>query len=433
MAKKKRNKAKVTGIKKDFSRTDQERSYIIAKKLLRLFDLDPELLNVFTKKQKQKLFSYGYETPSIKAEKENTVPRRFMKEIHAEMFKYMKTSFCGNPENQLTYMDLATHGFSFFMLIRIIHRSGSYAGTPQEETVRLIADCFETKDKLMVEGMEDIFANMYWLTRGYSQVNFRLYGYHYTWEDSDLVVQGISRMKLKIYVTAQNCESKMFSHNNIERKAFRMIVTTYGMTNPSSEKLSWAVVEKNKIFPNARKDEVLNIYIQSHALHRFKERMDMLTPPSRNFFMQYALTNGQHVVKTEKHTFLSLTLKDNASIGYFTFFVQGEDIVINTFIPLESANTPEGKKLYEMLHLSKEEIVYLGMDKLSFLYSIDFEQIPVLKQALIDSDIWKSKLAIDREEITEEAVIDINRTRFVKSFFDKREQHLADIKEIVDE
>ena len=82
MAKKKRNKAKVTGIKKDFSRTDQERSYIIAKKLLRLFDLDPELLNVFTKKQKQKLFSYGYETPSIKAEKENTVPRRFMKEIH---------------------------------------------------------------------------------------------------------------------------------------------------------------------------------------------------------------------------------------------------------------------------------------------------------------------------------------------------------------
>jgi len=220
----------------------------------------------------------------------------------------------------------------------------------------------------------------------------------------------------------------MFTHNNIERKAFRMLLTTYGSVKPS-----WATVPKDMIFPNAHKDEVLNIYIQSHALHRFKDRMDMITPPNRNFFMQYALSYGQNIVKTEKHTFLALTLKENSSIGYFAFFVQGSDLVINTFIPIENVNTPEGKKLHEALHLSKEEMAYLGMDKLSFLYSIDFEQIPILKQALIDSGIWKSKLSIDKEEITFEGVIDENKTRFVKNFFEKREQYLAEIVEIIDD
>jgi len=431
MAKKKHNKTKATVVKKEFSRTEQEHTYIVAKKMLRHFGMDPDLLNVFTKRQKQILFSYGGESPIIKAEKENTVPRQFMKEIHTEMFRRMKSYFWGNPENQLTYMDFASYGFTFYTLIRMWYESGDFAGTPQEETIRLIAESLKTEENLMVlaNGVEDLLAEMYFLTRSYSQVNFRLYGYHFTWDNSHLKTQGVFRMKLRIYVTVQNCESKKFTHNNIERKAFRMILTSYGLVKPS-----WATIQKDKIFPDANKDEVLNIYIQSHALHRFKERMDQLTPQNRNFFMQYALSNGQHIVKNGKQTFLALMLKDDASIGYFTFFIQGEDLVISTFISIENIKTPEGKKLNEILHLSKEEMVYLGMDKLSFLYSVDFEQIPILKQALLDSGIWKSKLSIDNEkDLTQEIVIDQNKTRFVKNFFDKRKQHLVDIEEIEDE
>jgi len=430
MAKKKRNKPKVTVVKKEASRSEQEHTYIVAKKMLRHFDMDPDMLNGFTKRQKQLLFSFGCEMPSFKAEKENTVPRKFIKEIHTEMFKRMKTNFWGNPENKLTYMELATYGYLFYLLVCVEDVKDIFAGTPQEETIKLISDSFnaEKNIKELENGIDEIFGEMYFLTRGYSQVNFRLYGYHYKWENTDLTSQSHSRMKLKTFITAQNCESKMFMHNNIERKAFRMILTSFGFIQPS-----WAIIRKEKIFPSANKYEILNIYIQSHALHRFKERMDQITPPNRNFFMQYALTNGQHVVKTEKQSFLALTLKDDSSIGYFTFFIQGEDLVITTFISIENTKTPEGKKLYEILHLSKEEMAYLGMDKLSFLYTVDFEQIPILKQALIDSGIWKSKLSIDKEEITHEAIIDQNKTRFVKSFFEKREQHRADIQEIEDE
>jgi hypothetical protein len=77
--------------------------------------------------------------------------------------------------------------------------------------------------------------------------------------------------------------------------------------------------------------------------------------------------------------------------------------------------------------MTKEEIIYLGMDKLSFYITVDFEQIPILKQALVDSNIWATKLVLDEQfldgkEITEEHKLKVqNKTNFVKNFFDKRE------------
>ena len=425
VAKKKRDKTKVTNTKKSFSRTEQERGHIVAKKLLRHFDLDTELLNVFTKKQKQLLFSYTLETPSVKAEKDYTVPRPFMRMIHTELFRFMNTSFWGDPENQLSYMELATHGLAFFTVIMLRLKDGSYAtGTPQEKAARLIADGFKTA-RFQEDAFKDVYIFLYSQIRGYSQVNFRLYGFHQEWESYKL--QGFTRSRLNVYINAQICESKLFTHNNVERKAFRLL-----FPSDTNNKLVWATVSKNKIFPGVREDEELNIYIQSHALHRFKERMNMIEPKPRNLIIQHVLGERQHIVKTGKHTFISCTLNDNFTLGYFTFFVQGRDIVINTFIPLENVNTPEGKKLYELLHLSKEEMAYLGMDKLSFFFRIDFEQIPMLKQALIDSDIWKSKVAVSNiimKNENHEEFIDRNQTQFVKSFFEKRELHLAEIVE----
>ena len=50
------------------------------------------------------------------------------------------------------------------------------------------------------------------------------------------------------------------------------------------------------------------------------------------------------------------------------------------------------------------------MDKISFLLKIDFEKIPVLKQALIDSGIWEVKLMLERlsteDKLEEEIQID---------------------------
>jgi len=424
MAKKKRKNIKVTKPPKEISRTQQERCYMIAKKMLPVFDLDPNLLDVFTKKQKQLLFGLIFEFPSVKAEKENTVPRRFVEKIREEMFQFMRNNYYGNTEHGISYMDFTIYGYAFYTLLTNHVDDGSFAGTPQEETAKLICETIEKSEMFNNEGYSDLQNFMIYQTRSYSQVNFRLYGFNSTWEEvrTKITVDGYTTMQMRIQLTVQNCEIKMFKYKDIERKAFRLIYTADG-----DEKARGAVIKKGKIYPNTKEDENLSIYIQSHALNRYKQRVDVLEPKERNYHIQKVLITEQKVVNFMKQFFLACTL-DDAIIGYFTFFIIDNDMVVNTFLPITSENTPEGKKLHEILPLTNEDIVYLGMDKLAFYAMIDFEQIPTLKQALINSDIWKTKRAVDNANQKKGKIkIDMNKTLFVKKFIEKHEQHRAEM------
>ena len=424
MAKKKRKNITRPKPPKEISRTQQERNFLFVKKMMPLFDLEPDMLDVFTKKQKQLLFGLIFEFPSVKAEKENTVPRRFVEKIREEMLQFMRKNYFGNPEYKITFMDFTIYGFAFFNLLNTRVEDGAFIGLPQEETAKKICDTIEKSELFNNDGYSSLQNFMIYQTRSYSQVNFRLYGFNFAWESvpTKITVDGFTTMQMRIQLTVHNCETKMFKYNNIDRKAFRLIYTADG-----EEKTRGAVINKDKIYPNAKKDEKLNIYIQSHALNRYKQRVDILDPKDRNYHIQHVLITEQKAVRYEKQQFLACIL-DGAIIGYFTYFVREADLVVNTFLPIVSENTPEGEKFRDLLLLSKEDILYLGMDKLSFYATIDFEQIPSLKQALIDADIWKTKIAVDNEiKKNGDIIIDENKTLFVKKFIDKHEQYRAEI------
>ena len=424
MAKKRRKYIKPTPPRKNVSRTDSDRCYHVAKKLLRHFELEPELIDVFSKKQKQKLLKNYFEPSIVKPDKPKTVPRQHVKSIHNDMYQFMKTNFFGNPENNLTYMELTVYGFSFIVNLSNMHvRDAAFIpGSPQEEAARRICEKFNNnKEKFIYEiAFKDISHQIWYLTRSYSRVNFRIYGFII---DCDHIPQSCgccTNMKITIRLTAQECEAKRFIYNNIERKAFRALIPDGGVYSSA-----YATVRRNQIFPKSKKDDLLNIYIQSHVLHRFKERLDVFDPYTQNLLIQYSFAGGLGLVSSGKQVLFSCPIDDDKPVGYFTFFVQENDVVINTFLPLTSVDTPEGKKLHELLSLSKEEIIYLGMDKLSFLLDVDFEQVPILKQALIDANIWETKVILDSKVIHDEEKEDENKikiqnkTVFIKTFFDK--------------
>ena len=383
-------------------------------------------MDVFTKRQKENLFLVCYESPIVKPDKENTVPRRYIKTIHADLYQYMKTHFWGNPENQITYMELAIYGFSFLFNVSYMNNNNKFTpGTPQEEAARRIGEKFD-RYEIYETAFKDVLQHIWFRTRSYSKVNFRFYGFKYNWEN----VPGSIDLKITIRITAQDSETKKFTINNVERKAFRILVPANGIYG-STEAFVW----RKRIFNNAKDGDRLNIYIQSHVLHRIKERLDTFDPSVMNILIQFAFYEGLQVVKNGNQTLFSCMLQYNRPIGYFAFTVQGDDIVINTFIPLVSEFTPEGKKLHELLSISREEIIFLGMDKISFFAKVDFEQIPVLKQALIDSDIWQTKLGLDgiydgrTASEKSNTLIDEQKTMFVKNFFDKHEIQLAELME----
>jgi hypothetical protein len=68
--------------------------------------------------------------------------------------------------------------------------------------------------------------------------------------------------------------------------------------------------------------------------------------------------------------------------------VVDDKIILLTFLPLSSPDVPEGKCLHKVLDMTKEDLKYLNMDKLSFYRVTDFDTIPQLKAALIEAGIW---------------------------------------------
>ena len=129
---KKKNFRQVKPAPKKKSRSDMEQCYLVSRKILHHFELDPKLLDVFTKKQKERLGKIYYITPTIDPEKARTVPRQYIKKINSDAYKYMKNNYWGNPENKLTYFELATAGLSFLSTIQGMFKEDNLfePGTP---------------------------------------------------------------------------------------------------------------------------------------------------------------------------------------------------------------------------------------------------------------------------------------------------------------
>jgi hypothetical protein len=106
-------------------------------------------------------------------------------------------------------------------------------------------------------------------------------------------------------------------------------------------------------------------------------------------------------------------------LGYFTFVIQGTKLIVLTLLPLVSEDTPAGSYLATHLGLQTIDTLFLGMDKLSFFLTVDFEQIPVLKAALVSTGIWPLvEYAARHPELG--YVIDQKKTQMVKKFFERK-------------
>ena len=402
---------------------EMQQVYLVAKKLLRHFELDPKLLDVFTKKQKEKLYHIYYLTPIIKPQKERTVPRQYIRNINNDAYNYIKTTFWGKPENELTYFELYTSGMSFLSTIQGMHKQDNIfePGTLQYEAASRICEKFD-RDELLNDSIKEISDHIFYLSRRYSRVNYRMYGH--TVECDKLPSRSCNcghcfEYRISYRITVQECETKAFSINNTWRKAFRMFEPDDGLYLPQP-----LTVKQTAIFPNEKEGKVFNMYVQSHVFHRFKERLDIFSPTNHNLLFQYTFTRHLKLVQYDNRDLFACLIADDCPVGYFTFVIRGDDMIINTFLPLMGDNTPEGKKLHKLLSLSKDEISYLGMDKLSFFYRIDFDQIPKLKQALIDSNIWQVKLELDTLEKDEsfdddKTAVSVDKTLFVKNYIEK--------------
>jgi hypothetical protein len=228
-----------------------------------------------------------------------------------------------------------------------------------------------------------------------------------------------------VRITTHESQPLRFRYRNRERTAFRVALGQY-----TDLPYRGGVIPMSKIFPGIEHDRMLNIYIQSHAIHRFKERINTLYPIMRNQFFVLSLIIVQRMVRDPNGMQLIACIMPTETgeriIGYFAFTINGDNLLVLTLLPLLSRSVPEGRVLYDRLHLSVEDLKYLGMDKLSFFYDVDIEQIPVLKQILYDELHLDYIRTLHNSFRPNNDSFNEKKTLFVKNFFQKLEERLPE-------
>jgi hypothetical protein len=129
--------------------------------------------------------------------------------------------------------------------------------------------------------------------------------------------------------------------------------------------ISWATIKAAEFkIQGSFSDMPLNVYIQSHALLRLKERLDRVAETITHFCLFESLIN-LHIIRMEDGATLVEYRLYNIKVGYLVVDLVEGQVVIRTFLFLTNSGTPEGEKLKQMLGLQMLERKYLEIDKLS--------------------------------------------------------------------
>lgn len=174
------------------------------------------------------------------------------------------------------------------------------------------------------------------------------------------------------HINAVPAEQKRFKVNGSTRPAYRVgSFSNLAITGWSSIKRS--VFEK----PTQFNQISIPVYIQSHALHRFEERLDTLTMSRIEYSIHESIMNPKVVCFKGRYLvpFFYLGVK----LGYLVSDIVDNSLLIRTFLLLTNNNTPEGERLKELSGLSKIDMKYWDIDRLSTFQQTDICENEELK------------------------------------------------------
>jgi hypothetical protein len=124
-------------------------------------------------------------------------------------------------------------------------------------------------------------------------------------------------------------------------------------------------------------EKELEVYIQSHALKRFRERLDVLNSDAIN----YLLWENTHTIeKIEVYRgFLLHPIKlFDIKIGYLVGKIVDDKLLFSTFLFITHSCCPEGDQLKKNTGLGKQDISYWHIDRLSTFINLKEENYPQL-------------------------------------------------------
>jgi hypothetical protein len=130
------------------------------------------------------------------------------------------------------------------------------------------------------------------------------------------------------------------------------------------------------------------VYIQFHALHRLRERLDCHSIPATHVNIYLSMTKP-NVRPLDERTYLIEYSIFGHKIGYFRAVVVKHAILLQTFLLVTQNGTPEGKKLQEIAGVTKQDKTFLALDRLSSFMTPEFAATPALQSLFEEAGCTK--------------------------------------------
>ena len=179
------------------------------------------------------------------------------------------------------------------------------------------------------------------------------------------IVRPILACTLKLYRVPAQHRNIMIDGKN--RPAYRV-----GWAYPKAGVI-WASItaqELGKKHPFAQLP--MEVYIQSHAIIRMRERLDTFHPFHLNTLLCSVSVGEKEVVPLSSGRVLVACYEQKVKLGYFlTEIIEGV-VVIRTFLFITNSGTPEGDRLNRELKIGKSEKKLFALDRLSSFVGSDY-------------------------------------------------------------
>lgn len=206
-------------------------------------------------------------------------------------------------------------------------------------------------------------------------------------------------MLLKVYI--HPARKKYVEINKVFRPAYAI-----GLPNLNLD-IRWLKVESSLLAGKylGKKDEV-DVYIQSHALKRMTERLDLVNPDSMYYIIWSNTIDLDRFVFYKDLILYPIELH-NCKVGYLVAEIIDDCLVFKTFLFVTHSSTPEGDKLKEISGLDWNDISYWKIDRLSTFINIDTEKYPKLTALFVEAGLGKI-FELKEKELDIETLQDAN-------------------------
>jgi hypothetical protein len=165
-----------------------------------------------------------------------------------------------------------------------------------------------------------------------------------------------------------------------------------------SEGIIWKTISEKDLGIDGEK--TMDLYIQSHAFIRLRERIDTLDHFCLNLTLSNTLDKKEITIQPGGKALLAYYALEH-KLGYFVLDILEDLVVIKTFLFITNTGCPEGDRLDSELNVGKFEKEYVGIDKLSTFVQSDlmknekvlsvFEKVGLGYLKDFDSSFFNSK------------------------------------------